>query len=393
MGFWIAKRSIVLQFKVGNIRPKIYTGLTTDYWDSKNQRIPTKAPFAWEINEKLNKVEEYVQELQLETKMTGAIPDQKKIENDILALVQPEQQTNPMVEEKTVWEFVDIYIEKKKGVRSEGYLKNWPSLQDHVKEFAPDLKFSDLSPAFQERFSKWLYSEKKLKQNTVSNKITYLHVLTREARKLGYQTAFDFEDFSIKEVKNPVFYLDWETDLKAIRDVRLIPDLDKVRDRFVFRCNTGMREGELKSIKPSSFYENQGSTWMKYYDQKGKKWKQIALNEEALQIADKYNRKFPPISQQDENLLIKQVGMLAGLDTPHERISHYGSKIVRETFNSWELITTHTARRTFARRWYNLGGDIGKLSRYLGHADRRTTEVYIGLEDVEASMEMFRVMG
>lgn len=378
---------------VNKKRLTVYTGLTSDYWDKKKQRVPAKAPFAWEVNEKLDKIEIYLEEIKLEAKFSGIIPSRESIENHIVSIVKPEAPTLSIENEKFVWEYVEVYINRKTGILSEGYLKNWPSLQTHIKEFAPDLLFKDMIPSFQERFAKWLFEVKKLKQNTVSNKITYLHVLARDARKLGYQIAQDFEDYTVKESKNPVFFLHWETDVKAIREVQLIHELDRIRDRFLFRCNTGMREGELKGINKGSFYLKDGQTWLKYYDQKGKKWKQIVLNEEAIQIADKYNRKFPPVSQQEENLLIKQVGLLAGLTKDINVVHQYGARKEHQVVKQYEMITTHTARRTFARRWYELGGDLGLLSRYLGHVERRTTEIYIGLEDVEASREMIRIMG
>lgn len=392
MGFWISKRSIVLQFKCGPHRPKVYLGLLTDHWDAKKQRVPTRVDFAWEINQRLDRVEELVTDIRMEYKRSGFFPDPRKLENDILFITQPEVEANLNGKEKLVWEYVDTYIKRKEKLLTEGYLKNWPSFAEQVKCFDPLATFMDITSAWQERFADWLFRKEGLSQNTVHNKIVYVQVLARDARKLGYSIALDFEDFSIKEIHQPAVYLDWDTHVEQLRKIQLIQELEVVRDRFLFRCNTGMREGEMVGIKPGNFYQSKGD-YLKYYDQKGKKWKIIALNAEALSLAKKYGNSFPRISQQEENRLIKQVGMIAGLNEPREKLTHLGGKVKREIIPLYQLISSHTARRTFARRWYENGGELIKLSRYLGHKDLKTTMVYIGLEDLEASEEMRRVMG
>lgn len=41
----------------------------------------------------------------------------------------------------------------------------------------------------------------------------------------------------------------------------------------------------------------------------------------------------------------------------------------------------HDLRRTYARIWYDMGGDLVGLQQNLGHADLKTTLGYIGLLD------------
>lgn len=393
MGYYLVSRSIVYSFQVNKKRNVIYTGLFTDHWDHRKQRVPSRIDFAWEINTKLDNIESYIAQRKHEYIISGFFPDKKELENHILSMSTPTPNQIILDKKHLVWEYVGHYISRKRGMKSEGYLKNWPSLQEHVKSFAPLLYFEQMDALWLESFAKYLSTVKKLSHNTVVTKITYMRILGRDAMKLGQKVAYDFEDYVPKEIKYPVVYLDWDTHINAIREVVLINQLSDVRDRFLFRCNTGMREGEMKGLKQSSFRKQDGHTWMKYYDEKAKKWKDIILSTEALEIAKKYNYKFPSVTQQEENILIKQVALLAGLTETRIKTTHVGSKVTQLEIPLFELITTHTARRSFARHWYELKGDMELLSRYLAHSDVRVTRIYIGLADVEASNELFRLMG
>lgn len=391
MGFWKMKRSIVYQFQLSGDRYTIVTGLLTDYWDTKKKRVPSRMDFAYEINAKLSKLEEYFDKVKDDYSISKVLPDRREIENNVLSITQPE---TPTLSDKKflVWEYVDLYISRKRGVKSDGYLKNWPSLREQIKTFAPKLYFDQMDKVWMESFAKYL-TVSGLSHNTVVTKITYLRILGRDAMKMGQKVPYDFEDFVLKEIKYPVIYLDWDTHVKALREVVLIPQLDVVRDRFLFRCNTGMREGELSQLKKGNFRVMEGRTWLKYYDLKGKKWKDIVLSPEALALAEKWKFNFGTVSQQEENLLIKQVALLAGITEKRSKITHIGSKVKEQWVPLYDLITTHTARRTFARHWYSLGGDMVLLSKYLGHSDIRITRIYIGLEEVEANNELIRLMG
>jgi len=392
MGFHTDKNTIFLQLMIAGKRIKVSTGFTTQAWNKKKQRVNSSEDFAWEVNQALDKIQDLVEDLKAKHRVEGFVPDAGFLNNLVAEVTKKDLILIPE-EKKRVWEYVDIYIQRKKEMLSEGYLKNWPSLREQLKEFAPLLTFDQLSPAWQQSFVAWMITEKEIFNNTLVNKIKYIQIMARDAQKLGYSIHPDFDGFSMKEVRYPVVWLDWDTHVQRLREVKLIKMLDQIRDRFLFRCNTGMREGEMNQLAPSHFYKKEGNTWLKYFDHKAKKGKTIVLNVEALALSEKYGMKWPKVVQSDENQLIKQVCMIAELDEVRIKLRHIGNKAVTTSIPLYDLITTHTARRTFARRWYEQGGNLLKLSRYLGHSSVDITQRYIGVEDEEANDEMLRVMG
>jgi site-specific recombinase XerD len=230
-----------------------------------------------------------------------------------------------------------------------------------------------------------------LSTNTVAKKIREVKSLAVDARRMGIEVNSSFEDFTYKGVTYPPFFLDWDTQVKSIEVVLVSVALDRVRDRFLFRCYTGMREGEMNQLLPENFYSKAGRDYLKYWDIKGQKSKTIQLSEKANLIAKKYEFNLPVISQQKENDYIKKVGEKAGLTLQRKKIRHSGSKTLISYVPTFSMISTHTARRTFARRWYEQGGDLMKLSKYLGHSSISVTELYIGVEDDEVNDEMIRI--
>jgi site-specific recombinase XerD len=388
MSLYLSRNSIILQLSFKNKVFKISTGITTNHFDTITKRVAKIEDFYWEKNQLLNKIESEGIKLQAKAKVEGWIPDKEQIKSlidSIKTQAEPEQKKIPFV-----WQYVDTYKERKKSSLSEGHLKNFKSLSQQIKDHWPILTFRELDRAWMETFVHHLLSLE-LSTNTVAKKIREVKSLAVDARRMGIEVNSSFEDFTYKGVTYPPFFLDWDTQVKSIEAVLVSVALDRVRDRFLFRCYTGMREGEMNQLLPENFYSKAGRDYLKYWDIKGQKSKTIQLSEKANLIAKKYEFNLPVISQQKENDYIKKVGEKAGLTLQRKKIRHSGSKTLISYVPTFSMISTHTARRTFARRWYEQGGDLMKLSKYLGHSSISVTELYIGVEDDEVNDEMIRI--
>ena len=101
-----------------------------------------------------------------------------------------------------------------------------------------------------------------------------------------------------------------------------------------------------------------------------------------LKLLKKVER-FNPISQQKENKYIKTLAKRAMINKPVQKVKLSGSISTVTTYPKWELCSSHTARRTWARIAYEAGIDILKISRYIGHSDISTTLKYIGHKDTD----------
>ncbi|OFY41225.1 MAG: hypothetical protein A2X18_12790 [Bacteroidetes bacterium GWF2_40_14] len=79
------------------------------------------------------------------------------------------------------------------------------------------------------------------------------------------------------------------------------------------------------------------------------------------EILERYDYKLPKQSEPKLNEFIKEVGELAGMNEPIIVTKTEGGEKVTRTFKKYELITSHTARRSGATNMYLSGYHLFKL--------------------------------
>ena len=394
MAFHLVKNSIVWDITLKGYRFRIFIGLTTSHWMPKEQRVSKVEDFAWEKNETLEKIEREEYRLKLKAKVEGVVPNREFLEQLIKGIrnAQDAHHYDSGNSVTYVWQWILNYQERMKNTRQPGHLKNFNSLAYHFREAYPLFRFSQMSEAWTIDWVDRLLEQEELLHNTVVRKLNNLRSVAEFARRQGEPLHSESSIFKLKERKYHPFYLDWELHVTVIESLELQNEsLQKIRDRFIFRCYTGMREGEIEQIQPTHFSSKAGRIYLKYMDLKGKKPKTIQIPPKAVDILKRYGMTMPAFSQQKENELIKTVCELAGLKSEVQKVRHAGNRIITKQVPFHDLVSTHTARRTFARRWYEQGGDLLKLSKYLGHSSISVTERYIGVEDDETMDEMMRI--
>jgi len=391
MGFTINKSSIVFSFNLCGTRYRIYTGLTTNHWDQKKQRVKKVEDFAWEKNSKLEKYEDLLDNFRNRSKLENWNPDTVFVEAAFKQLSETKKESKPS-EVVFIYQVINRFRESKKITLKESHLKNFRSLADYFEKHHRMITFSEVSRQFLEEWVSNLFEVEGLLHNTVCRKVRELRSVGNYARRLGIEVHPEYDQLKFKEIRYQPFYLDWDTQVKTFEQVDLSGRHDRIRDRFLFRCYTGMREGEMDQLIPEAFVRQGEKVYLRYMDLKGKKTKSIQINPKAMAIAEKYGYDLPKCSQQEENSEIKEVAKLAGITGTRQKVRHKGAETVQSMIAVTQMISSHTARRTFARRWYEQGGDLLMLSKYLGHSSIRTTEIYIGVEQDDVNDEMMRVM-
>lgn len=183
--------------------------------------------------------------------------------------------------------------------------------------------------------------------------------------KLGAKKAYSFR------LKKEVMY----------RKNRL-KTMDQVRDMFVLGCNLGQRYSDLVRITPDNFKKGQFSI----VQQKTGNRCTMNINEMSIEskvvweILDKYDFTAP------------YKGDINNFNTClHELLFHIGEgfledihidnkingKIVRETKKKYQLISSHSARRSFATINTLRNKPRSKILRATGHSTERAFSRYI----------------
>ena len=121
----------------------------------------------------------------------------------------------------------------------------------------------------------------------------------------------------------------------------------RVRDLFCFGCFTGLRYKDLNSLTREQVIDIEGQRVIRLVDHKTRSHLIVPLNEYALSILQRYDYQLPHYSNQVFNRYIKEVCEKAGIDTAVEKVAFVGTQRINKVLKKSELVTCHTARRTF----------------------------------------------
>jgi integrase len=217
----------------------------------------------------------------------------------------------------------------------------------------------------------------KLAVNTIGKKIqtlkTFLNAATDE--KLNNYDAYKSKKFVKLSEESESIYLN-ESDLEKLykKDFKDRPGLERVRDLFLVGCWTGCRFSDISQITPESISE--GFIHLKQY-KTGEKVI-IPLHPVVTAILNKYDGRLPEtISNQKFNKALKEVAKEAEInEMTHKAITKGGVKVSTAHKKS-DLVTSHTARRSFATNLYKSGFPSLSIMAITGHKTEDSFLKYI----------------
>ena len=236
---------------------------------------------------------------------------------------------------------------------------------------------------------------------------TLISVAERDDIHTNHKAISMFKHAAVKDhEKTTAIYLTKE-ELDGLYNMELVGLEEEVRDVFLIACYTGQRYSDFSQLKPSCFDTTfDGKRVIRMVQTKTKTPVVIPILDNRLKtILEKYNYNIPEIVDQVMNRYIKRIGerlshtvTSLGQDvktilTKQERIAEEGkTKTFRydEDGNAikykWELISTHTGRRTCATNMYlSKKYDIREMMLVTGHKKVETFTKYIKLSlDEEA---------
>jgi integrase len=377
-----------LRIHVGSyIKVPLNISVKVKNWNEDKQRVTSSEEFYFIINEKIEakikKINKYL--------INNESPTEEDV-REILNSLEEGENKSPEPKASDLKKTFDLFIQRKENILSTGYLRNVKNAYNHILDYSPNAKIENINTKFFEGYVKYLATKKKPIENvTIQGYISRIQNVLRDSAKYGIKVSPDFEDFSLKVGEYKNVRITWD-EVEAIDKVNHFnPIYNEVKDAFIFRCNTGLRDTDYESLNKTSFVKISGRLHIKLNSNKGDKDQLLVLNKRATEIAKKYHFNIPKLAQQTFNRIIKFVARAAKSDSLHdsiERVRHI-LKDRNITVNpKWKFITTHSARRAFARRWYDLGGKIIDIMHFLGHSNEKQTRVYIGIDDDDVNSSM-----
>lgn len=180
-----------------------------------------------------------------------------------------------------------------------------------------------------------------------------------------------------EEVDN--IYLN-EDELQLIHDAELPTHLDRVRDCFLLLAWTGCRYSDLQQIDKSNI---KGEV-LSFRQHKTNNRVAIPIHPVVREIFEKYNYELPnEISNQKFNEYLKDVARLSGITSTETKTRTEGGRLTTTRSEKWQLVTSHTGRRSFATNMYKRGLPSIMIMSITGHKTESAFLKYIKVRQEE----------
>jgi integrase len=221
--------------------------------------------------------------------------------------------------------------------------------------------------------------DKGLGTNTIGSYIKNVKVFMNEAfdRKLTTNIEYKNRRFKTIEEETESIYLTKE-EIAEIYSFDLSDNkkLDNVRDMFIIGCYTGLRYSDLMLINDKNLIDK--NTKLKIKTEKTGELVIIPLHKYIREILKKHNG-IPNymISNQKMNEYLKELGELVGIKDKVLISSTKGGVKQNQSFKKFELITVHTARRSFATNAYLMDIPSISIMKITGHRTEKAFLKYI----------------
>ncbi len=253
------------------------------------------------------------------------------------------------------------------------------------------LDFKDITLDFYDDFVAF-FVDKSYSPNTIGKYIKHLKTFVRAARDQGLHNNVEIDRRKFRSPAATVtnIYLD-EKELKAIYDLDLSdnPAYDLARDVFLVGCYTAQRFSDYSRIRAKYIRKlENGIRVIELIQQKTKEKVIIPIRPELEEILKKYSYNLPKVYEQKINKNIKEVGKLAGIKEMINTEIIKGGLTVKTETPKYQLIKTHTARRSGCTNMYLAGISPIDIMKISGHKSEKEFKKYINVTREQTAISL-----
>lgn len=397
-------------------RIEFQTGILIDpdSWDAAHQRVKSYNSgvlASSQLNDQLAALSARMIEIFKKFELLNKVPTPQElrlnfnssIENFtpsvVTALPETQNISVPITETKTfvqkekgksLWEAYDEFV-KVNGKLNDGTdatFEKFAALKNHLLTFNEKLTFDKFDENGIADFVDHLSKKRKLKNSTINKQLGFLRWFLRWSYERGYNKNHTFEYFKpkLKSATKRVIFLTHEELEKVEKFVapKGKETLNIVRDAFLFSCYTGLRYSDVEKLTWDDIHDNK----IEIVTKKTTDRLLIEFNKKSLAILSKYHgvhlpgrKVLPVLTNQKMNKRLKELCKLAGIDEKIKLTYYEGNKRFDEVKPKYELVGTHTGRRTFICTALAKGIPPSIVMKWTGHSDYKAMKPYIDVAD------------
>ena len=266
---------------------------------------------------------------------------------------------------------------------AKGYLESFQN------ETGFKISFNNIDDHFFEELMKYSFFNKKIKNNYFSKIVAILKSFLNWSTEKGYNKNREYEKFKSKSHDVDIIYLTFDELLRLHNHDFGNSRLNHAKDFYCLGCFTGLRFSDLSQLKSANITENHISLSIQKTQTQNHI---IKLNNFSKEILDKYKgtiyEPLPNISIQKFNDYIKECCEIVEINQPVTITSYVGTKKLQNTFPKYQLITSHTARKTFITNSLLLGMEPKAIKQIANIKKDEVLNKYMKITEEYTDMQM-----
>jgi integrase len=337
-------------------------------------------------------------------KMQNVNPTSEQVKADLRKELKcDEPQQRPAF--KDMISFIDYYVElcrtgvilNDKGMKLKvGSIRNVSSTQSALKRYCDNrhirLTFEKIDIEFYNDFISFLtettHARGKYKPNAIGKFIKGIKVLLRYAHENGYTSndAYKRREFKVFKENVETVYLT-EEELGRLKILDLPGNRAQIRDSFLVSCYTGLRYSDIARLE--SKHINYSTNMISIVTQKTNTQVIIPIHPIVREIFERYG-KCPPKVQcnQATNRTLKVLCRKAGITNLITMMETRGGVREEKCYEKCDMVTTHTARRSFATNAFKKRVPPLSIMQITGHRTESSFMRYIRIGKEENAVSL-----
>lgn len=367
--------AIILYYTCSDARLKYYLGKSVhpDDWDSKAQTAHKKS-----IRQIIARLVTFIEDTQAQ--YDGQL--KKLTKKQLIEKLDQFLQKTPKVTRSIYEPFEKVIALMREGKiltpknlpYGAGTVRTIEHAAAILKKFNPTLTFEDISLTTREDFIYFCH-QNNFSVNYTGTLIKNWKTLLRITNDKGYHDnlIYDHKDFKKMDEETDDIALD-DIELKLLyeKDLSFYPRWEVARDWFMLDCYTGLRVSDL--VRLSGI--NRSKDFITIANEKTDEKVVIPIHPVARAILIKYKGFPPAITDVEINRSIKQVAEYCKLDEVVLYTMTKGGKRQDFYLKKFELISNHTARRSFITNLLTMGVPDAIVMKLTGIKSPNTLKRY-----------------
>ena len=335
------------------------------------------------INNEIAQFEQSAKSIVSKLTVNGRLPRHEQVRKELDRIYNPKRLIGSLEQINyhsfDLVQFIDHIVNTSTNLRNstkKNYKVVKKNVEDYQKKFKGTITPQNADIDFYNSFVKFLTSAG-LSKNTIGTRIKIIKAVLNYANERIDNVCQDYkkESFAKPSEETESVYLT-QDELNSISNLKYLPPyLEKVRDMFIIGCDTGLRFSDLSRLTKDNI--NSDNT-ISIKTQKTGKVVVIPMTPRVKTIFEKYNYVLPDsISNQKYNEYLKDIARRSNLKESISITKTIKGMLVTRTVEKWELVTSHTARRSFATNAFLADVPAIAIMKITGHKTESAFMKYI----------------